>query len=85
MARALRAMANGPAFPPRPCAARALARKYPAMLGRRDDQEIEIECPECGAVVKATAKEAEKGTLRCPNGHTFAVMGMLGGDPDAPQ
>jgi hypothetical protein len=55
------------------------------MLGRRDDEVIEIECPECGAVVKTTAKEAEKGILRCPNGHSFAVMGMLGGGPDTPQ
>jgi hypothetical protein len=55
------------------------------MLGRPDDEAIEIECPECGAVVKTTAKDAENGTLRCPNGHRFAVMGMLGSDPDAPQ
>jgi len=55
------------------------------MLGRRDDEVIEIECPECGAVEKTTAKEAEKGILRCPNGHSFAVMGMLGGGPDTPQ
>ncbi len=49
------------------------------MLEGRNDEPIELECPECGAVVKATAKEAEKGTLRCPRGHVFAVMGMLGG------
>ena len=58
--------------------------KMDGML-RRDDEVIEIECPECGAVVKTTAKEAEKGTLRCPNGHRFAVMGMLGGGPQTPQ
>ncbi len=62
-----------------------LGAKVGAMLGRGDDEEIEIECPECGAVVKTTAKEAEKGSLRCPNGHRFAVMGMLGGGPDTPQ
>jgi len=29
--------------------------------------------------VKTTAKQAEKGKVRCPRGHEFAVMGMLGG------
>ena len=49
------------------------------MRGGRDEENVEIECPECGALVKTTAKEAEKGKLRCPRGHEFAVMGMLGG------
>lgn len=49
------------------------------MLGRRDDEAVELECPECGAKVKTTAKQAEKGKVRCPRGHEFAVMGMLGG------
>jgi hypothetical protein len=48
------------------------------MLGGRDTDTVELECPECGARVKATAKEAESGTLRCPRGHEFAVMGALG-------
>jgi hypothetical protein len=48
------------------------------MLGGRDKDTVELECPECGAVVKTTAKEAEKGKVRCPRGHEFAVMGMLG-------
>jgi hypothetical protein len=55
------------------------------MLGGRNDDAVELECPECGAHVKTTAKEAEEGKVRCPNGHEFVVMGMLGsavrGDP----
>jgi len=43
-----------------------------------DAETVELECPECGALVKATTKEAQKGKLRCPRGHEFAVMGMLG-------
>jgi hypothetical protein len=55
---------------------------------RKDENEtVELECPECGAKVKTTAKQAEKGKVRCPRGHEFAVMGMLGdlgsgGGPD---
>ncbi len=48
------------------------------MLGKRETDAVELECPECGAVVKTTAEEAEKGKVRCPRGHEFAVMGMLG-------
>ncbi len=48
------------------------------MLGGRKDEAVELECPECGAKVKTTAAQAEKGTVRCPRGHQFAVMGMLG-------
>jgi hypothetical protein len=49
-----------------------------AMLGGGKD-EVELECPKCGAKVKTTAKEAEKGKVKCPRGHVFEVMGMLGG------
>jgi hypothetical protein len=57
------------------------------MLGRKED-DVEFECPECGTIFKASAKEAAKGKVRCPKGHEFAVMGMLGGpgdDPNAPK
>jgi hypothetical protein len=54
------------------------------MLGGRKDETVELECPECGAIVKTTAEKAEKGTVRCPNGHEFAVMGMLGGPVRSP-
>jgi hypothetical protein len=49
------------------------------MLGRRSAEKVELECPECGARVTASAKEAEEGKVRCPRGHEFAVVGMLGG------
>jgi hypothetical protein len=49
------------------------------MLGRKEEA-VELECPECGAHFEASGKEAAKGKVRCPNGHEFAVMGMLGGD-----
>ncbi len=49
------------------------------MLGERDNEPIELECPECGARVRMTAGEAEKkGKVRCPRGHEFPVLGMLG-------
>ena len=50
------------------------------MLGRTDDEPVELECPECGTVFKVPAKVAEKGKVRCPRGHEFALIGMLGGD-----
>jgi hypothetical protein len=55
------------------------------MLGGRDSDEVELECPVCGAKVQATAKEAERGQVRCPRGHEFAVMGMLGGLESEPK
>jgi hypothetical protein len=55
------------------------------MLRGKDDDKIELECPECGARVETTAREAEKGKVRCPRGHEFAVVGMLGGPGNAPQ
>jgi hypothetical protein len=45
---------------------------------REKDEKVELECPECGAKVQTTSKEAERGKVRCPRGHEFAVMGMLG-------
>jgi hypothetical protein len=52
--------------------------------GRNDDDVVELECPECGATVKTTVKQAEKGKVRCPNGHEFVVMGMLGSPVRSP-
>jgi hypothetical protein len=51
------------------------------MLRKNSDERVELECPECGAIVRTTARLAEEGTLRCPNGHEMAVMGILGGAP----
>jgi hypothetical protein len=48
------------------------------MLREGKDEKVELECPECGAKVTTTSKEAERGKVRCPRGHEFAVMGMLG-------
>ena len=48
------------------------------MLGRSNDDTVELECPECGARVKATPEQAQEGKVRCPRGHEFAVMGILG-------
>jgi hypothetical protein len=53
------------------------------MLREKPDEYVELECPECGALVKAKASDAQEGTLRCPRGHEFAVMGMLGGGRDS--
>lgn len=49
------------------------------MLRERGGDLVELECPECGARVKVTAEEAEKGKVRCPRGHEFEVLAMLGG------
>jgi peptide subunit release factor 1 (eRF1) len=52
------------------------------MLGR-GDEKVELACPVCGVEFKTTEREAAKGQVRCPRGHEFAVMGMLGGPGDA--
>ncbi|MGO9837070.1 MAG: hypothetical protein ACLP1X_22980 [Polyangiaceae bacterium] len=51
------------------------------MLGGPEEQ-VELECPECGMRVKTTTTDAEKGKVRCPRGHEFAVMSMLGNSTD---
>ncbi len=49
------------------------------MIGGRGDDPVDLECPECGARVHTTVKATEAGKVRCPRGHEFAVMGVLGG------
>jgi hypothetical protein len=49
------------------------------MLRKGDEETVELHCPVCGAEVKTTAKQAEGGKVRCPRGHDFEVMGILGG------
>jgi hypothetical protein len=49
------------------------------MLRKKEEEEIELECPVCGVQVKARPEEAAKGKVRCSRGHEFAVMGMLAG------
>ena len=48
------------------------------MLEGQRDETIELECPECGARIEATAKDAESGRVRCPRGHEVLLMGMMG-------
>jgi peptide subunit release factor 1 (eRF1) len=52
------------------------------MLGKREQQPVDLECPVCGTEFKTTEREAAKGKVRCPKGHEFVVMGMLGGPGD---
>jgi hypothetical protein len=56
------------------------------MIGGRDSETVDLECPVCGARVHTTVKAAEKGKVRCPRGHDFEVMGALGdvGGPGGP-
>ena len=49
------------------------------MLGKDRGDKVELECPVCGARVETTAKAVESGKVRCPRGHEFEVMGILGG------
>jgi predicted Zn finger-like uncharacterized protein len=49
------------------------------MLGQGDKEPVELECPVCGTEFKVAERDAAKGQVRCPRGHEFAVMGMLGG------
>jgi CxxC motif-containing protein len=51
------------------------------MLGGGDGDVVVLKCPQCGARVETTAKQAETGKVRCPRGHEFAVMGMLDEPP----
>jgi predicted Zn finger-like uncharacterized protein len=56
-----------------------LGRQSGDNSGDRGGDKVELECPECGARVKVTSKQAQAGKVRCPRGHEFAVMGILGG------
>ena len=49
------------------------------MLGKGDKEKVDLECPECGTKFQVTAAEAAKGKVRCPKGHSFGVMGLMGG------
>jgi predicted Zn finger-like uncharacterized protein len=51
------------------------------MLGRPKDEKVELVCPECKTRFEVSEKDAAKGKVRCPRGHEFAVMGILGGPP----
>ena len=49
------------------------------MLGKGGKEKVDLECPECGTKFQTTEAEARKGKVRCPKGHEFGVMGLMGG------
>jgi hypothetical protein len=57
------------------------------MHPRHKPEKVELECPVCGAPVMSPLEDVEKGKVRCPRGHLFEVMGMLGapGTDDEPR
>ena len=45
----------------------------------KDDEELEIRCPECDATVRVAVAEAERtNKVRCPNGHEVPLAKALG-------
>lgn len=41
--------------------------------------ELELTCPECGALVRVPEEKAEREMkARCPNGHEFPIAKALG-------
>jgi hypothetical protein len=45
------------------------------MSGVFDDQELSAECPECGAAIRMTVREARRSPTRtCPNGHEVSFQ-----------
>jgi peptide subunit release factor 1 (eRF1) len=49
------------------------------MVGGSDKDKVDLECPKCGTKFQTTQAQAEKGRVKCPKGHEFEVMGLLGG------
>ena len=50
-----------------------------AMPSKDADDEIEVRCPECDAVVRVTVAEAERtNKAKCPNGHEVPLAKALG-------
>jgi uncharacterized paraquat-inducible protein A len=45
----------------------------------KDDEEIEVKCPDCGAAVRVPLAEAERtNKATCPNGHEVPLAKALG-------
>lgn len=45
----------------------------------KDDEVIEVQCPNCGAKVRVREEDAERdGRARCPNGHDVPLAKALG-------
>jgi uncharacterized C2H2 Zn-finger protein len=44
----------------------------------RDDEPIELRCPECGAVFRVEVEQAERDSrATCPNGHDVPLAKAL--------
>ena len=49
------------------------------MPSKDADDEIEVRCPECDAVVRVTVAEAERtNKAKCTNGHEVPLAKALG-------
>ena len=45
----------------------------------KDDEDLEVRCPECGASVRVTVEKAEReNKAKCPNGHEIPLAKALG-------
>ena len=45
----------------------------------KDEGEVEVRCPECGAAVRVPIAEAERtNKATCPNGHEVPLAKALG-------
>lgn len=45
----------------------------------KDDEDIEVRCPECGAIVRVSVEKAERDNkASCPNGHEVPLAKALG-------
>lgn len=48
-------------------------------MPKDDEDEIEVRCPECGAVVKIAREKAERDMkAKCPKGHEVPLVKALG-------
>jgi len=44
----------------------------------KDDEDIEVRCPECGATVRVSIEKAERDhEAKCPNGHHVPLAKAL--------
>lgn len=50
-----------------------------SLMPTKDEEEVEVRCPECGATVRVPLAEAERtNTATCPNGHEVPLAKALG-------
>jgi len=51
----------------------------PSSKASKDDEEVEVTCPQCGAPVRVAIAEAEaKNKATCPKGHEVPLAKALG-------